>query len=118
MKKYIEGETKAERKVRKTAEKGCRPLDRSITPVWLDEVSVQALPLHGSPLVDTSTKQYVCCLKYGTKYSADYVNKLFNMVSRNLTVEHQFVCFTEDATGIDERIRICLLYTSPSPRDS
>jgi len=99
MKKYIEGETKAERKVRKTAEKGCRPLDKSITPVPRQS-------LHGSPLVYFSTTQFVCCLKYGTKYSADYVNNLYNMVSRNLTVEHQFVCFTEDASGIDERIRV------------
>ena len=49
---------------------------------------------------------YVVCLKYGNKYSAEYVNKLYNMVERNLTVPHTFVCFTEDATGIDANIQI------------
>ena len=49
---------------------------------------------------------YVVCLKYGDKYSAEYVNKLYSMVKRNLTVPFEFVCFTEDKTGIDENIRI------------
>jgi len=51
-------------------------------------------------------KNYVVCLKHGTKYSADYVNILYNMVQRNLTVDHEFVCFTEDPKGIDPNIRI------------
>lgn len=37
----------------------------------------------------------VACLKWGTKYPDEYVLKLRNMVSRNLTVPHSFVCFTE-----------------------
>lgn len=48
--------------------------------------------------------KYVVCLKHGSKYSAEYVNTLFNMVQRNLTIPHKFVCFTEDTTGIDTRI--------------
>lgn len=51
-------------------------------------------------------KNYVVCLKYGNKYSADYVNKLYHMVKRNLTIDHEFVCYTEDATGIDPEVRI------------
>ena len=43
---------------------------------------------------------YVVCLKYGDKYSADYVNKLYNGVKRNLTVPFEFVCYTEDPKGI------------------
>jgi len=97
MKQYTEGETKAERKARKNTNKGCRPLDESIT-----SVSVPAkLPINLS-----DATRYVVCLKYGTKYSADYVNKLYNMVKRNLTLDHEFVCYTEDATGIDLGIRI------------
>ena len=49
---------------------------------------------------------YVVCLKYGTKYSAEYVNKLYNGVKRNLTVPFEFVCYTEDKQGIDPAIRI------------
>lgn len=49
---------------------------------------------------------YVVCLKYGDKYDSKYVNTLHKMVSRNLTVDYEFVCFTEDANGIDSNIRI------------
>jgi hypothetical protein len=94
---YAEGETKAERKARKNANKGCRPLAESITP----GSAPAKLPINPS-----DATRYVVCLKYGTKYSADYVNKLYNMVSRNLTVQHEFVCFTENPNGIDERIRV------------
>ena len=51
-------------------------------------------------------KRYVVCLKYGDKYSSEYVNKLYHMVKRNLTLDYEFVCFTEDATDIDPDIRI------------
>ena len=49
---------------------------------------------------------YVVCLKYGNKYSAEYVNKLYNGVKRNLTIPFEFVCFTEDSRNIDPAIRI------------
>ena len=49
---------------------------------------------------------YVVCLKYGTKYSAEYVNRLYNGVKRNLTIPFEFVCFTEDSNGIDPNIRV------------
>ncbi|HEU0118112.1 MAG TPA: 6-hydroxymethylpterin diphosphokinase MptE-like protein, partial [Alphaproteobacteria bacterium] len=47
-------------------------------------------------------------VKWGTKYSADYVNILFDMVKRNLPkgFGYRFTCFTEDATGLDEGIDI------------
>jgi hypothetical protein len=46
----------------------------------------------------------VICLKHGTKYSADYVNKLYHMVQRHLTVPHRFMCFTDDAEHIESNI--------------
>lgn len=48
----------------------------------------------------------VVCIKWGPKFSADYVNKLRNMVRRNLSLEHQFVCLTDDATGLNEGIEV------------
>ena len=42
--------------------------------------------------VVASNKRYVCCLKHGTKYTADYVNRLKNMVDRNITVPYEFIC--------------------------
>lgn len=35
---------------------------------------------------------------------AEYVNKLFNMVARNLPEKHKYVCFTDDPTGINPEI--------------
>ncbi len=49
---------------------------------------------------------YVVCLKYGNKYSAEYVNTLHSMVKRNLTVPYEFVCYTEDSAGINPDITV------------
>ena len=46
------------------------------------------------------------CVKYGTKYGADYVNKLYNGVKRNLSINYTFACFTEDNNGLDENIKV------------
>jgi len=56
--------------------------------------------------VEVSDKRYVVCLKHGTKYSADYVNKLKNMVDRNISVPYEFVCFTENDSNLDKNIRV------------
>ena len=49
---------------------------------------------------------YVVCLKHGDKYSSEYVNILHNMVKRHTTIPINFVCFTENAQGIDPGIEI------------
>ena len=46
----------------------------------------------------------ILCVKWGTKYGPDYVNKLHSMVGRNMSRPYRFVCLTDDATGIDPRI--------------
>lgn len=89
-KKYIEGETKEQRKTRKRLEKTQKSVE-----------TVQELPQKS-----VENKYYVLCLKHGTKYSADYVNKLYNMVMRNCTLDVEFVCLTEDDTGINQNITI------------
>jgi hypothetical protein len=35
------------------------------------------------------------------KFSLEYVNRLYRMVKKNLTLPHRFVCFTEDTAGLD-----------------
>jgi hypothetical protein len=42
----------------------------------------------------------VCCVKWGTKYSALYVNRLRSMVRRHLSHRYDFVCFTDDPAGL------------------
>jgi hypothetical protein len=51
----------------------------------------------------------VVCVKYGTKYGADYVNKLYYGVKKNLSREHRFMCFTEDGSGLDKNIEVMKL---------
>ena len=46
------------------------------------------------------------CVKYGTKYGADYVNKLYWGVKKHLSLPHTFSCFTEDPSGLDEEILV------------
>jgi len=48
----------------------------------------------------------VLCIKWGTKYAADYVNRLYGMVSRNLSPPFRFICFTDDPTGIRSEVEI------------
>jgi hypothetical protein len=42
----------------------------------------------------------VLCVRFGTKYGVDYVERLRNMVSRHLTVPYEFFCLTDDPTPI------------------
>jgi len=48
----------------------------------------------------------IICMKWGSKYGADYVNKLYGMVSRNISIPFRFICFTEIATDIREEVII------------
>jgi len=43
----------------------------------------------------------ICCVKWGTKFDASYVNKLYHAVRRNTTVEFKFHCFTDDTRDLD-----------------
>ncbi|ALF58745.1 glycosyltransferase [Psychrobacter urativorans] len=50
-------------------------------------------------------QRYIICMKWGDKYGAEYVNRLYNMVSRHLTLDFQMVCLTDDSTGIDAAVQ-------------
>lgn len=82
---FMKDETKAERKSRKAQQK---------------------LGLNLPQPQNINKKLYVVCLKWGDKYSSDYVNKLYSMVQRNCTLDYQFVCYTENPIGIDKQILI------------
>jgi hypothetical protein len=46
----------------------------------------------------------VLCMKWGRRYGSDYVNTLYNMVRRNLTVPHRFVCVTDERDAIRSEV--------------
>lgn len=48
----------------------------------------------------------VVCLKWGTKYGPEYVNRLYAGIKRNTTVGFKFWCFTEDATGLIPEVNV------------
>lgn len=43
-------------------------------------------------------------MKWGTKFHADYVNKLYRAVTRYLSLPHRFVCLTDNSAGLDPGI--------------
>lgn len=92
---YITGETKQQRKARKAQEKNTKVQKNAEISVSLPQESV-----------DVNQKRYIVCLKHGTKYSADYVNKLYNMCKRHCTLDFEFVCFTENPSNINSHITI------------
>lgn len=52
------------------------------------------------------TERNVICIKWGHKFGAEYVNRLYKMVEQNMTLPHRFVCFTDNADGINPEIEI------------
>ncbi len=61
-------------------------------------------------MVEAITKNVVC-MKWGTKFGPEYVNRLFSMVEKNLTIPHRFICFTDDPRGINPKAE-----TRPLPK--
>ena len=88
------------------AEKDQRRAEKERSKLAKENPPVEAVIPPQEPTVSSSievhnqdTKNYVVCLKHGSKYSSEYVNKLYNMCKRHLTVPYEFVCFTDDLRG-------------------
>jgi hypothetical protein len=69
-----------------------------------------------------TTARHVLCMKWGSKYGPEYVNRLYAMVRRRLTGDFNFVCLTDDGKGIRPEVQ-CLpipplaLELAPGQRD-
>ena len=48
----------------------------------------------------------IICMKWGTRYGPEHVNRLASMVRRNVTQATRFVCFTDDRTGVDDGVEL------------
>jgi hypothetical protein len=46
----------------------------------------------------------VVCMKWGTRYGPEWVNRLYGMARRNTTWTIRFVCFTDDPRGIRQEV--------------
>ena len=67
-------------------------------------------------------QRHILCMKWGTKYGPEYVNRLYAMVRRHLSGDFSFVCLTDDPAGIRAEVQ-CLpipplnLQLQPGQRD-
>ena len=49
----------------------------------------------------------ILCVKWGTKYSSDYVNILYNMVLKNCNGQpFDFYCYTDNNSNLIDNIKI------------
>jgi hypothetical protein len=60
----------------------------------------------------------IICMKWGDKFGPEYVNNLYHMVKRNITLPFRFVCLTEKAEGIESDVEIKPLpdFIEPPPK--
>ncbi|WIT10745.1 glycosyltransferase [Paucibacter sediminis] len=54
-----------------------------------------------------ATERVILCMKWGTKYGPEYVNRLYAMVARHLRGPFKFVCLTDRSEGIRAEVQ-CL----------
>ena len=87
----------------------------AISSVHADDIIVDLSLNRAKALLDTEisiTKRKaskvaatVVCVKHGTKYGAEYVNRLASMVRRWCSVEVDFFCLTDDPVGLDAKVQ-------------
>ena len=52
------------------------------------------------------TVKQIICIKWGTKFGPEFVNRLHGMVARNITPPFKLYCFTDDGTGLHPDIGV------------
>jgi hypothetical protein len=67
----------------------------------MNRAAAPAAPVGAAPV------RHILCMKWGTKYGPEYVNRLYAMVRRHLSGDFRFVCLTDDNTGIRSEVQ-CL----------
>lgn len=81
---------------------------------WSDSTGERSRDLSGitSRKLETTNSvtenkmQTVTCMKWGTRYPSDYVNRLWSMIRRNTVRPTRLICFTDDSSGVSEDV-IC-----------
>jgi hypothetical protein len=48
----------------------------------------------------------IICIRWGTKFPDEYINRLFRGVSRNTSKEFLFTCFTNSQSNLDKNISV------------
>lgn len=55
----------------------------------------------------------IVCMKWGTRYPANYVNILFRSIDRNLSRSFRFLCITDDTGDLLPGIETCAIPPNP-----
>lgn len=50
--------------------------------------------------------QTIICMKWGTRYGADFVNRLYSTIQRQTKRPTKLVCFTDDPSSIDPSVQV------------
>lgn len=61
-------------------------------------------------------KQTIICMKWGNRYSAEYVNSLWSMIQRNTKRKTELLCYTEDPLGLSSEIKVANLPAIELPK--
>ena len=48
----------------------------------------------------------IVCMKWGKKYGPEYVNRLYDMIKRNISRPFRLVCYTDSADGIIPEVEV------------
>lgn len=56
------------------------------------------------PTLERAQPVNILCMKWGDYYGPHYANRLYYAVQRNLSRPFRFICFTDDARGLDTGI--------------
>lgn len=59
---------------------------------------------HTPTAVDASKQRFILCMKWGTKYGPEYVNRLYAMTRRHLSGDFRFICLTDNTAGIRSEV--------------
>lgn len=56
--------------------------------------------------MDAPDIKQIICIKWGTKFGPEYVNRLHGMIARNITPPFRLFCFTDDGAGLHPDIAV------------
>ncbi|WP_333714212.1 glycosyl transferase [Yoonia sp.] len=59
------------------------------------------------------TEKNVICIKWGTAFGPEYVNRLYRGVRRHISGDLRFLCVTDDRAGIRPEVEIVPLISEP-----
>lgn len=80
------------------------PPPKGLSPKHYLTAGISPVPATDKPEGCLMDPVLILTMKWGTLYSAQDVNRLASQVRKHLARPHRFICFTDDAAGLDPQI--------------